>query len=156
MISHSVRALAAGLLVSTAGMAGAQSVADCDWQASAAAIAEPWEENTATFANGRVRIAALDTIEPATGFAWLLILSPPFDELGARQCKVVGAADGIGFAGIFFDTLEASYDPTTGLTILVQVWRYDPARDGFGRQDLGLLLNQRTGEITADVGAILP
>ena len=142
------RALAAALAL-LAGPAAAQVVAPCDWQASAAAIAEPWEENTATFSGGRVRIAALDTVEPAGGFAWLLVLSPPFDEIGARQCRVVGLTDGMGFAGLFLDTLVSAYDPATGLSLTLDVRLLDPASNTFARAPLALVLNQATGEITA-------
>ncbi|WP_341368285.1 hypothetical protein [Yoonia sp. BS5-3] len=56
--------------------AAAQEAIPCDWQASAQHLVEPWEENSRTFANGDVRVAALDTIEPAAGFAYLMVLSP--------------------------------------------------------------------------------
>ncbi len=137
------------LLLALASPAAAQSVSNCDWQASAQAIAEPWEENTRTFANGRVRVAVLDTIEPAIGFAWLLVLSPPFSELGDRQCKVVGASEDIGFAGLFFDTLTSSYHPQTGLTLSVEARFYDAKVDGFSRKPVVVTLNQSTGAMTA-------
>ncbi len=137
------------LLLTMASPAAAQVVAPCDWQASAQALAEPWEENSRTFANGKVRLAVLDTIEPAVGFAWLLVLSPPFSELGDRQCRVVGASADIGFAGLFFDTLTSSYHPLTGLTFQVDARFYDASADGFARRPLVVTLNQSTGEMTA-------
>lgn len=127
----------------------AQQVSPCDWQASAQALAEPWEENSATFSNGKVRLAALDTIEPAVGFAWLLVLSPPFSNLGDRQCRVVGVSDQMGFAGIYMDTLTSAYDPLTGLSFSVEVRQFDAATGEFARARLALTLNQSTGEITA-------
>ena len=48
-----------------ASASSAQTAFPCDWQARADAIVEPWEENSKTFANGAVRVALLDTIEPA-------------------------------------------------------------------------------------------
>ena len=45
--------------------AQAQEAVWCDWPARADAIVEPWSQNTRTFANGDVRLALLDTIEPA-------------------------------------------------------------------------------------------
>ena len=56
-------ALAAGLALSAP--AAAQSLSDCDWRASAWLLAEPWEANSRTFANGDVRIALIDAIEQA-------------------------------------------------------------------------------------------
>ena len=53
------------LVLASAAHASAQSVEDCDWRASAQALIEPWEDNTRTFANGDVRLAVTDTIEPA-------------------------------------------------------------------------------------------
>ncbi|CAN0606350.1 unnamed protein product, partial [Ectocarpus sp. 12 AP-2014] len=77
----------------------AQSVGDCDWRASAQALVEPWDapENTRTFANGDVRLAIIDTIEPAAGAFHLIILSPPYDEVGGRQCQVVSTNSSVGF-----------------------------------------------------------
>lgn len=60
----------------------AQTAIPCGWQARADAIVEPWAENTTTFANGALRVALLDTIEPAASAAYLLITHPPVDEVG--------------------------------------------------------------------------
>ena len=81
---------------------GAQSVSNCDWRARADAIAEPWEVNTRTYANGAVRVAMLDTIEPGAGALHLLVMAPPYDDLGLRKCDVVSFDGGIGFAGMLF------------------------------------------------------
>ena len=96
------------------------SVMDCDWQASAWNIVEPWEANTRTFSEGKTRLAMLDTVEPAAGWAYVLVLSPPYSELGDRQCKVIGL-NGMGFAGMDFQSLTASYNPATGLRFVLPV-----------------------------------
>lgn len=127
--------------------ATAQSVSDCDWQASAAALVEPWEDHTTTFANGDVRLAMLDTIEPAVGAFHLLILSPPYDELGIRQCKTVGLSDNTGFSGIMWEALASGYDPEIGLIFEVPVSKYDPETGGFPTSLLSVSLNQATGKI---------
>lgn len=137
-------------LLALASPAAAQTVTPCDWQASAQAIAEPWEENSVTFASGKVRLAVLDTIEPAVGFAWLMVLSPPFSELGDRQCRVVGMTDKLGFAGIYMDTLTSSYDPRTGLSLGVEVRVFYPETGDFARAILAMTVNQSTGEVTAN------
>ncbi len=127
---------------------GAQSVGPCDWQAAAQALVEPWEENTRLFANGEVRLAALDTIELAIAAAYLLVLSPPRAELGERQCKVVGFTDQMGFTAIHFGDLSAGYDPAKGLLFDVPV-RIGDAETGFANSAmLSLTLNQATGAIT--------
>ena len=72
--------LALAFAAAMAGPAVAQQVRDCDWLASAWNLAEPWEENTRTFANGAVRLALLDAIEPGAVPFHLLVLSPPWDE----------------------------------------------------------------------------
>lgn len=128
-----------------AGTAQAQQVADCDWQASSAALVEPWEAHTQTFSNGDVRIALLDTIDPAAGAFHILVLSPPYEELGNRQCATLGMEPGFGFAGVDFSTLTADYDPSVGLIfeIWVQVFDGDTNQPAM----LRFTLNQATGDI---------
>lgn len=127
----------------------AQEVGDCDWRSSAAALYEPWEEYSRTFANGDVRIALLDTIEPGQAPVHLLVLSPPYDELGGRQCRVISHQGQRGFADVDFSTLEAAYDPAVGLIFSVSV----KIIEGEVPQDwrLQFTLNQATGEIGADL-----
>lgn len=143
------------LIALAAGPAAAQTVVDCDWQASAQSIVEPWDANTATFANGAVRLAYLDTGEPAVGAAHILILSPPFDELGFRQCKVVSLTESIGFGGVFWETLSAGYDPARGLLFDINVSVYDERTESFPTVGLALTLNQATGVITPAFQAAL-
>ncbi|MDE0590772.1 hypothetical protein OU789_12615 [Halocynthiibacter sp. C4] len=129
------------------GLASAQEVLDCDWQASARSIAEPWEENTRTFANGDVRLALLDTIEPAAGSTYLLVLSPPFHELGDRQCKVIGLSSVVGFTNLEFSTLQADYDPAVGLVFTIDGSTYVHETGGSEGGVLSFSLNQATGDI---------
>ena len=131
--------------------AGAQEVSDCDARARADNVMEPWEENTRVFAGGRTRIAALDTIEPAAGAFHLMIVSPPFDTLGARQCKVVSLGGGVGFAGMRIDRMTSSYDPAKGLSLSVPVRVLD-ASGAPQEALLNVILNQGTGDISADIG----
>ncbi|WP_380054731.1 hypothetical protein ACFE33_14245 [Falsihalocynthiibacter sp. SS001] len=143
------------LLIAAIGMMPnfvlAQSVSDCEWQAHSSNIAEPWEDNTRTFSNGDVRLAYLDTVEPAAGYAHLLILSPPYDEVGSRQCKTVGMSEGLGFAGLSFAELEASYDPATGLVFTVPIGIYAPEEGESKFNTLKVGLNQSSGDITAEI-----
>ena len=129
----------------------AQTVIDCQgWQSSAQNIVEPWTEFSRTYANGDIRIALLDTVEPAAGAFYLLVMSPPYDELGSRICALVAEGDGsVGFSGIDFAAQEASYDPATGLTITLPIQRYDAARADFIDAWLAVTINQATGAILA-------
>lgn len=129
----------------------AQSVNPCGWQASAQALVEPWEDNTRVFANGDVRLAAINTIEPANGAAYVLVLSPPRSELAERQCRVIGYTEQIGFAAVYFDLLTADYDPAVGLLfdVNVQIVTADGAFTNGGL--LSLTLNQSTGAMTTSL-----
>jgi hypothetical protein len=137
------------ILFALGAPAFAQTVSDCDWEASAQSLIEPWEDHSATFANGAVRIAMLDTVEPAAAAMHLLILSPPYNEVGDRQCKTIGSGARIGFSGIRWAALTSGYDPAVGLIFEVPVSRYDPEADGFPTGLLSFTLNQATGDIDA-------
>ena len=127
----------------------AQETTDCDWKASAQAIAEPWEENTRTFSNGNVRLALSDVGEPAVGGYHIIILSPPRDELGARQCRILTWTT-YGFGKVEFDKLSADYDPARGLLFSLPVGIADNNGDVVDRL-LVFTLNQATGEIASDL-----
>ena len=131
------------------GAAQAQVATACDWQARADAIIEPWEQNSRTFANGAVRLAGLDTIEPAAAAFHILVLSPPYDEVGGRQCLTVSLAEGVGFAGLDFSTLNATYDPAVGLAFEIDASEYDHDTGTSVAKSLGITLNQSTGAIRA-------
>jgi len=126
----------------------AQTAVPCDWQARADAIVEPWEENTAIFANGAVRVALLDVIEPAAAAAYLLILHPPVDELGGRTCTVVGLDDGLGYAAIYFDDLTADYDPSRGLVFKVPATIHLPEQSFQNTALVSITVNQSSGDVT--------
>lgn len=127
----------------------AQEVGVCDWRSSAASIVEPWEEYSRTFSDGKVRIALLDTLEPAATAVHVLILSPPYDELGARQCRVLSHHDASGFSNADFSTLDATYDPAVGLIFEIAV----EVMGAVGPEDrtLRFTLNQATGGIGASL-----
>ncbi|MCU0826709.1 MAG: hypothetical protein MUE52_04740 [Tabrizicola sp.] len=145
-----MRLLPALVLLGLPGLAAAQTVAACDdYRSNAQAIAEPWEANTRLFSEGEVRLAVLDTIEPAAGAFHLLILSPPYDEVGGRQCAVVSSGEGAGFAGLDLTEMTAGYDPVVGLTFAIPATRWVPDTDDFVPAVLSVTLHQATGEIGA-------
>ncbi|QGX99402.1 hypothetical protein EI983_14475 [Roseovarius faecimaris] len=134
------------LLAGLAAPVAAQEVRPCDWIARADAIVEPWEAHSRTFANGAVRLALLDVIEPAAGAFHLLILSPPYDEVGGRQCRTLGLGQGMGFAQADFTSLTAGYDPAVGLIFGMEVGVMGTGGNVVPRS-LGFTLNQATGAI---------
>jgi len=128
----------------------AQEVAACDLRASARNLAEPWDANTMTFADGAIRVAVIDMIEPAGGAFYLLVLSPPRNEIGDRQCRFVGAQNGIGFWSLDMKGTEAAYDPATGLTLTIPAAVTGPGDTGAPPlRPLTVTINQATGEVTA-------
>lgn len=137
-------ALALALL---SGAASAQAVVSCDNTASAFNLVEPWDQNSRTFANGEVRVALLDTVEPAAAAFHLLMISPPRDELGLRQCRTVSMSEGSGFAGLDFAALTASYDPATGLVLELPAKVFDATTAELSPRMLTVTLNQTSGEI---------
>jgi hypothetical protein len=144
----------AATLAACAVPVAAQTVTSCDrWEARAENIAEPWEQMTRTFSNGAVRLVVMDAVEPAVGPLHLLILSPPYSELGERQCRMISVS-GAGFAGIGFADLTAAYDPQTGLGFDVPVSVYDGEAADFRPVRLGITLNQATGAISAKTYAV--
>lgn len=142
-----VQAAALGMALALASPVTAQEVAECDWRAAAQAIAEPWEDNTATFANGAIRLAVMDVQEPAAGAMHLLILSPPRNELGERQCRVMSASGSFGFAGLSVTGATARYDPATGLTVALPAKRWSEG-DVYSDAVLRVTINQASGAIS--------
>jgi len=129
----------------------AQSISQCNWVASAANLVEPWGDNSRTFANGAVKIALLDTFEPACCSFHLLVLSP--DPEISRACHVVSVSPGTGWGNIHFMKQKASYDPALGLRVNVLVDKYDAQTGVINpalRQTLGVRINQATGLVTLE------
>lgn len=131
--------------------ATAQVVSECDgWMALARNIAEPWEDNTATFANGAVRIAVLDAIEPGAMPLHLMVLTPPWDELGGRVCRIVShSAGGIGFNALTLAGMERAYDPATGLSLTLRAAIWDGDTGAPRPVRLSVSINQATGRVSA-------
>lgn len=141
-------ALAVGL-VALGGKGQAQEVGPCDWRSGAEGLIEPWEDYTRTFSEGKVRIALLDRIEPGASPLHILILSPPYDVLGARQCRILSVEGTRGFADVDFSSLAADYDPAVGLIFELAV-RVPGPIEAEGRM-LRFSVNQATGAIKASL-----
>jgi hypothetical protein len=126
----------------------AQEAGDCDWRASSQVIAEPWEANTRTFAEGEIRLTIMDVGEPAAGSFFLMILSPPYGDAG-RQCAMLALdADGMGFASLSMEGAKADYDPATGLSVTLATTRWLPETDSYTDATLSVTINQDTGAIS--------
>lgn len=143
-----MRWLLAPLCLCLAPPLAAQQVSDCDWRGSAAAIAEPWQDNTRSFAGGAIRVALSDTEEPAAAAMHLIVLSPDPDH-GYRRCHVISASGSLGYAALDFASLAADYDPAVGLVLSLdgyRVWEGEAHDDPIR---LTVTVNQATGAITA-------
>lgn len=123
-------------------------VTPCGDSTRADVIAEPWEDNSASYSNGKIRIAVLDYTEPAATAWKLLILSPPYDEVGYRQCRVVEISKNVGFYGFRFGERKADYDSETGLTLTLPAATYNPETGEPDWRNVTVTINQQTGEIT--------
>ena len=142
-------ALCAGIAASPAVAAEVHPCEEAE--ISALFLAEPWEANTQVFANGNVRLAILDMIEPAAAAFHLLILSPPFRELGLPTCQVVSFDGSLGYMVMSLDGLTSSYDPATGLSFQIPM-AIGP--EPFDEGVLFITLNQATGVVAAeDIGS---
>lgn len=109
-------------------------------------IAEPWEENTATYANGDVRIALVFLVDHHQYM--LAVLHPPLNEIGWRQCSLIAADPDTGFTKLLFDEHEASYDPEKGLSIRMPA-QLDEDEESW--VDMYININQQTGEVRYQV-----
>lgn len=135
------------MLVPAAGMAA--HVGPCDGAVNARYLVEPWEENTATYAEGAIRVALFDNVEPAGGALHLMVVSPPRDETGMPQCRRVSLEEGSGFYALAFAGRSAAYDPAKGLTLTFPAERYDPGTGAGTQATLRLTLDQRSGALEA-------
>jgi len=136
--------------------AQAQSISDCDWVGNPANIAEPWEVNSRTFANGAIRVALLDTGgEPVCCSAHLLILAPSGgqDAPVYRQCLVASAQPGSGFYSMDVPGISASYDPAKGLLLSVPLTHWHQGVETGAppiAERMEIRINQATGAVVIE------
>lgn len=146
------------LIAAAPAPVAAQSVGDCGEIVSARNLPEPWEDHSAGYAEGQVRVAVIDTREPAAAARHLMVLSPPRDEIGDRQCRLVSLLPGegpdqhpTGFTDIDFAAREASYDPQTGLEIVLPVEAFHSEAQRFDWAEMRVWISQSTGDVTAEI-----
>ena len=144
------------LLALAAAPIKAQVVSPCfegsnmPYQASAAAIAEPWEDNTRVFSEGRVRVSVMDTWEPALGAFYLMVLVWPeaTGEPDIRDCSLISRG-ALGFVSMTLDGLVENANTTGQLALLVPVVSYDPTLDALKDAVLEVTVEPQTGEVAA-------
>lgn len=142
--------LLAALLPLSAAAAPA-TVAPCDERASVENLVEPWADHSATYAEGAIRIALIDTSEPAAAPVHLAIIAPPLNELGLRRCSLVSLAPGSGFYDLDFAARRADYDPGRGLTLTFPAETFDPDTGGGKPATLTVTINQSSGQIATNI-----
>ncbi len=123
---------------------------DFRFETTAMAIAEPWAANTRSFAGGDIRIAVMDTGEPALAAYYLLVMFWPGGGAGGdiRTCGLVSGG-ALGFVEITLEGLESRYDPARGLVLEVPATFYNPARDAFEDGVIEVLIDRAANRITA-------
>ncbi len=144
-----VRVLSAAFATLIPIAATAQHVAPCGDDADVQTLVEPWEDHIRSYANGAVRVALIDSIEPFTGSLRILVLTPPYKDDGNRHCAIVGWNEAQGFVTLDFGGLTPTYDPVTGLALGIQARFYDEALDFTNIGILDVVINQGTGEVRA-------
>ena len=110
----------AALLPFTVAPALAASVSTCDsYIANAAFLAFPTAENTAEFADGRVRLITLDTAgEPACCSFHLMVLYPSEDGSNSECGLISGSAD-LGYFSIFVGNATVLRNDAEGMSLIV-------------------------------------
>ena len=147
----SVFVLLATLLASTAF---AQQVQPCfdgariPYRASAEAIAEPWAKNTRSFADGKVRIAVMDTGEPAYGAYYLMVMYWAGGDGALRTCELISQGE-VGFVGITLEGMEATYKAELGLVLKVPTTFYNSVNDEFEEGAIEVLIDRAANRVEA-------
>ncbi|NOR63209.1 MAG: hypothetical protein GQ535_12045 [Rhodobacteraceae bacterium] len=144
-----------GLIPLFLGVAAeAQQVQPCfegqniPYQVSAAAIAEPWEANTRSFADGDIRITVMDTWEPALGAYYLMVMFWAGADADIRNCSLVSNAE-LGFVSMTLEGLVSKYDPAKGLVLSVPTSFHNPAEGTNENGMLEVVVNRQKAEVTA-------
>lgn len=124
----------------------AQSMRDCDtFEANARNTYGPYEETIREFANGAIRVMALDVGEPAGG-SFHVMVTYPHPEDPWQNCALISSEANIGFGWLNMAEVEASYDPEIGLSVTIPI----EAVSGVASWDqiLTITVNQATGTVT--------
>lgn len=133
-----------------AGSLSAQSVQTCDIATQVGKVALPEDLNIRHFANGAVTYAIVDDgrDDVATALS-VIVISPPFNAQGERQCRQVRATADDGYAAMLLDQALAEYDPAIGLTVAIpSIYLASPETTG-DSVIVSVTVNQATGSVIA-------
>ncbi len=129
--------------------AGAQELRSCDtFEANARNTYPPYEETIRSYANGDIRVIALDVGEPAAASYHLMVIHP-FPDEPFPACSLVSYSGNSGFGWLDMGAISATYDPSQGLSIHIPTTSYDPVSTGQMPGGLTVIVNQATGMVTA-------
>ncbi len=134
----------------------AQDVRDCNtFEANARNTYPPYEETIRSYANGNIRVIALDVGEPAAAAYHLLVTHPLPDE-PFPGCSLISNNGSLGFGSLHMDNVAASYDPTAGLSLSIPAEFYEG--DAVYVETLRVTVNQATGVVSAVIadGGLVP
>jgi hypothetical protein len=128
----------------------AQTLRDCDtFEANARNTYGPYDQTIRDYANGAIRVIALDVGEPASGSYHVMVTHPHPDEPW-QHCTLISYQDSIGFGWLDTSAIEASYDPATGLSVTIPV---EITRGANSLDDLlTITVNQATGAVVPALG----
>lgn len=143
--------LAAGLLCLAchADAADAQVVSVCDIASEMDRIAVPEDLNIRHYANGQITIAVVDDGRADAAQALsVLVVSPPLNQEGQRQCRLISATPLAGYAALILDKAGAVYDPAIGLTVSFPGMVMPTVESLGDKIDLAVTINQATGMVT--------
>lgn len=124
----------------------AQSMRDCDtFEANARNTYGPYDQTIREFANGAIRVIALDVGEPASGSFHVMVTYPHPDDPW-QHCALISNEGNIGFGWLNTAEIEANYDPAIGLSVTIPVENVS----GMASWDqiLTITVNQATGTVT--------
>lgn len=126
----------------------AQSLRECTtFEANARNIYGPYSETIREYANGAIRVIALDTAEPAC-CSFHVLVAHPAEDGPYPTCTLISHDSQTGFGALFMDRIEASYDPATGLTVTLPTGRWDEAAGIMHEETLAFTVNQAAGTVT--------
>lgn len=124
----------------------AQTLRDCDtFEANARNTYGPYSETIREYANGAIRVIALDVGEPASGSFHVMVTYPHPDDPWPH-CALISNEATIGFGWLNMAETDASYDPATGLTVTIPVENVSGVASW--DQLLSITVNQATGTVT--------
>ncbi|MEO0357676.1 MAG: hypothetical protein AAF386_05180 [Pseudomonadota bacterium] len=109
-------------------------------------IAEPWEDHSALFYDGKVRMAVISQHLSEA----LAIISPPYDDGGRAQCKILGR--NLPISRLDFANHVADYNTEDGLIVSMPFLQYHDTDDlgiiEIPDGNLVVILNPTTGALT--------